>query len=271
MVLRGLLVIASGFLFIFSPGLPMRLLARGGRPIDRNLLYWGIGLWLAALLPGLFVQSLLVQIFGSQSAEAGAPQDYLLTLAGTFITALFVQLALLLFLRRRREAAEDLRFSGLTLGFGVGLIAQVFNGLFLIGAGFQLMFGNTSTPALAAAAGAGFVDLCLSLLALVLFRPTLLVVSAAQGVLVGRAVGERGPYFWLAVLVGTAFSWLLLALSILLGSANPGQVSLGSSDRLVSVVTILYYALAFGLAYRWLAPKVEQRSRVRRKVNPRST
>jgi hypothetical protein len=257
MLLRGLLVIASGFLFIFSPGLPMRLLARGSRPIDRSLLYWGIGLWLAALLPGFFVQSLILQLFGSRGDQPGTPQDYLLTLIGAFITALFVQLALLLFLRRRQETAGDRLFSGMTLGFGASLIAQVLNGLFLIGAGFQLIFGNISTPALAAAAEVGFLDLCLSLLALVLFRPAQLVVSAAQGVLVGRALGERRSFFWLAVLAGVAFAWPLLALSMALGSANPGQVALGAADRLMSVITILFYALAFGLAYRWLAPQLE--------------
>lgn len=257
MILRGILIAASGFLFIFSPGLPMSLLGRAGRgaPIDRGLLYWGIGLWLAALIPSLFIQSLLIQIVSPQSSArlTGRPVDYLLTLAGAFVTALFVTLAMAILLRRRKAEAEHRQADGMTLGFGIGLIAQVFNGLILVGAGFRLMFGDTADPALQAAAAVSLLDLLLGLLALVMFRPALLVVSAVQGVLAARAVSGGAGLFWIAVAVGTAFAWIIPALKMIMGATDPGQVLLGDPDRLVSAVTLAYYLLAFWLAYRWLA------------------
>jgi len=238
----------------------MSLLARGRAPIERGLLYWGIGLWLAALIPSLFIQSLLLQIFYPDHARtgfSGRPADYLLTLLGAFITALFVAVAMALLLRRRREQAGDLESKGMALGFGIGLIAQVFNGLILVGAGFRLMFGDASAPALQAAATIGLLDLVLSLLALVLFRPTLLVVSAVQGVMVARSVGGRWRYFWLAVLIDMVFAWAILGLKMALGGTNPGQVQLADPNSLISLVTLVYYGLAFGLAYRWLAGQME--------------
>ena len=68
----------------------------------------------------------------------------------------------------------------------------------------------------------------------------------------GRALRERAYFFWLAVLIGTLFTWLILALEMALGSQKPGQVLLGVTDPRTSLVAILYYGLAFGLAFRWL-------------------
>jgi hypothetical protein len=171
--------------------------------------------------------------------------------------ALFVQLAMAIMLRRQKGKAENLLSSGMTLGFGISLIVQLFNGLILVGAGFRLLFGDLSTPTLASMASISLLDLVLGLLALVMFRPTLLVVSAVQGVLVGRAVSDGWRFFWLAILVDVAFAWTILGLRMALGGADPMQVSLGDTDRLGAVVTILYYGLAFWIAYRWLAARVE--------------
>ena len=48
MLFRALLVIASGFIFIFSPGLPMNLISRYSPEYKRDLVYWGIGTWLVS-------------------------------------------------------------------------------------------------------------------------------------------------------------------------------------------------------------------------------
>jgi len=263
LILRGLVVAASGFLFIFSPGLPMSLLMRRSRSpsFNRDLLYWGIGAWLVALLPSLFLQSLLRQSLQNSPTPrdlSGQPIGYVLTLAGAFLTAFFVAGAMYLVLRRTRRDVppEQLYPNGLVLGFGVGLIAQVFTGLSLVGAGFRLMFGDTSTETLAALTRVSWLELVLALLALILFRPALLVVSAARGVLVARALNERLRFFWLAVLVEAVFTWAVLALQLALGGDSPGQVLVGGVDPLTSVVTILYYLLAFGLAYSWLLAQI---------------
>jgi hypothetical protein len=216
-----------------------------------------MGLWLAALLPSLFLQSLLRQILlGNQPAPgpAGQPTEYALPMLGAFVTAIFVLGAMYWVLRRRAQAA--LLPDGLALGFGIGLVAQIFTGLSLVGAGFRVMFGDTSTPTLAALAQASYLELLLGLLPLVLFRPALLAVSALQGVLAGRALREGWRYFWLAVLVNTFFVWGILALQLALGGEDPGQVLLGASDPLVAAVTSGYYLLVFALAFRWLLSQV---------------
>ena len=215
MILRGLLIAASGFLFIFSPGLPMSLLVRRSPSFNRDIVYWGIGAWLVALLPSLFLQSLLRQILqNSQTPRglSGQPMDYALTLAGALLTAFFVAGGMYLVLRFKRIEATTLPPNGLALGFGVGLIAQVFTGLSLVGAGFRLMFGDASTETLVSLAQVSYLNLLLALLALILFRPALLAVSAARGVLVARALQERAVFFWLGVLVDAVFVWIILAL-----------------------------------------------------------
>ena len=270
MLLRGLVVAASGFLFIFSPGLPIGLLVRRAPSINRDLLYWGAGLWLVMLLPSLFFQSLLRQMLWSDQAPgdlSGQLPDYSFTLLGAFVSALLVQGAMFLFLRSRRLESSALPASGLSLGFGVGLIAQVFTGLSLVGAGFRLMFGDTSTPTLVSLAQMGYLSLLLGLLPLLLYRPALLVVSAVQGVLVGRALRDGAHFFWLAVLVGALFAWLILALQLALGSQSPGQVLLGVTDPLTSLVTVVYYVLAFGLAFRWLHAQIATWSKASSKKN----
>ena len=261
MILRGLLIAASGFLFIFSPGLPMSLLAKRSPSFNRDIVYWGIGAWLVALLPSLFLQSLLRPILQHSPTPrglSGQPLDYALTLVGALLTAFFVAGAMYLVLlyKRRDVPAERLYGNGMALGFGVGLVAQVFTGLSLVGAGFLLMFGDTSTETLAGFAQIGFLNLLPALLALILFRPALLAVSAARGVLVARALKERPSFFWLAVLVDAVFVWVILALQLVLGGENPGQVLIGGTDLLTSAVTIVYYLIAFGLAYRWLLTQI---------------
>ena len=46
MILKGLLVVASGFIFIFSPGVPMKLISRYRPDYKKEGLYWGIGIWI---------------------------------------------------------------------------------------------------------------------------------------------------------------------------------------------------------------------------------
>ncbi len=238
----------------------MSLLVRSmrGPSFNRDIVYWGIGVWLVALLPSLFLQSLLRQILNGPTpgALSGRPMDYGLTLIGALLTAFFVAGAMYLLLRFKRIEAAALPPNGLALGFGVGLIAQVFTGLSLVGAGFRLMFGDASTETLASLAQMSFLNLLLALLPLILFRPAMLVVSAARGMLVARALRERAAFFWLAVLVDALFTWVILALQLALGGENPGQVLVGDTNAFASMVTLVYYVVAFGLAYRWLLTQI---------------
>ena len=258
MVLRGLLVAASGFLFIFSPGLPIGLLARRTAGLNRDFIYWGIGLWAVAQFLSLLVQFLLRPLFQPDpalSAITTGPDDYALSFVGALITSFFVAGALFikLYWSRRGVASERLYGDGMSLGFGVGLISQIFTGLSLVGAGFRLVFGDAATATLAAVAVSGYSNLLFNLLPLILFRPALLVISAATGVLVARSITERARFFWLAVLVQAVFVWALVAMQFALGGAAGGGQLGEAVNPFNALATIAYYLVAFVLGYRWVA------------------
>jgi len=263
MILRALLVIASGFIFIFSPGLPMNLISRYSPEYERDLVYWGIGAWLISLLPGLFFQSLFRQIIyqgQSNAGFSGRPLDFAVLFLNALLSGLFLGVAMLLVLRykRNKNPDEDVTINGLALGFGAGLVAQVFTGITLVGAGFQVLFGNTTANITVEAIAESPLGLLLaSLAALIVFRIALLSVSAVQGFLTARSVLERKGQFWAGVLIYTGFTGLLLTLHLIMGETIPGRVSVGLTPPWVSVATIIYYLIAFLAAYRWLSKKLQ--------------
>ncbi len=255
MLARGLLIALAGFLFIFIPGLPMRLLARPGQAAPRPLLYWGMLIWVVTLLVGLFFQSLLRQAFrpgGSGQPLSGHPADLILTLIGALLQAFFLEMGTYWMLRRRRAQASEVVTAGLTLGYGVGLICQVFTGLALVGAGFRLAFGDTSEATLATLAASPMLDLLLGLAAMVLFRLALLVVRGVLGVLVGEAAAGRRRLLWLAIALDAAFAWVILVLQVAMGGERPGQILAGQVGAVTAAVSAVYYLIVFAIAYRWL-------------------
>lgn len=253
-MLRGLIVAGAGFLFIFAPGLPMRLLQRARGPLPRGLLYWGIGAWLLSQPLALFFKSLLRQaVHGAAAVElAGRPGDYLFTLGSALVGALLLMVVLTLVVRSRGARGGDRREDGLAAGFGVGLIAQVFTGLHLVGAGFRLAFGQTEGPTLGALAAAPWGALLLTLLALVLFRLALLTVSAAEGLLAARAAEGAWGAFSAGVALEAGFVWLLLALHMALGVPTPGQVLAGLDQLGAAALSAAYFLMAFAAAYVWV-------------------
>ena len=265
MVVQGLLVIVAGFLFIFSPGLPIGLLARRTGPLQRDLIYWGIGLWLAALLPGLFVQSVLRPLLQPGTAEPGRVLTAGLALLGALVTALSVQGAMYWVLRRREKTQPaQVITHGLPLGFGVGLLAQIFTGTALLGVGYQLLFrGAAAGGPVEGLANVGLPELLLALLALVLFRPALLVVSAARGVLVARAAAGERRLFWAAVLVDALFAWGVVVIQQTAAGGGVGTAIFGVPSPLAAGVLLTYYGLAFALAFGWLAGEMERRELAR--------
>jgi hypothetical protein len=211
--------------------------------------------WLVALLPALFVQSLIRQVAqggAGASGLTGSLSDLAFTLIGALLTALTLQLAIYLVLRFKRVPEQEKLSGGMAVGFGVGVIFQVFAGLSLVGAGYRLLFGETAGPTLAALAASPLLDLILGLAAMVLFRAAILTVSAAQGLLVARSLHGPGRWFWVAVALGAAFEWVLLVLQIALGGNAPGQIVAGQVSLPVAVVSTGYYLIAFALAFGWL-------------------
>ena len=211
MLLRALLVIASGFIFIFSPGLPMSLISRYSPEYKRDLVYWGIGIWLVSLIPSLFTQSLIRQIFyqgQAVSGYTGQPLDYSITLVNALISALFLGLGMLLVLKykKKKNPEEDILINGLALGFGVGLVAQVFTGIILVGAGYRILFGDTeSVETLSAIANSSLAMVLASLAAVIIFRVALLAISAVQGFLTAQSIEEGKGQFWIGILINAVF------------------------------------------------------------------
>jgi hypothetical protein len=149
--------------------------------------------------------------------------------------------------------------AGLSLGFGVGLISQIFTGLGLVSVGFRLAFGDTADPMVAALAVPPAWALALSLLPLLLFRPALLVVSAARGVLVAQAADEGAWLWWGAVALDALFAWGAVALQFAVGVESPGLVAAGTASPAQAVSTALYYLAAFGLGFWWLSARLRAR------------
>jgi hypothetical protein len=264
MVFKGLLVVVSGFLFIFASGVPMRLIARFRPDYKKEGIYWGVLIWIIAFFLSTFLQNLTRQIVsgGVSSSPITSPWPFLL---GAIFTTLFVQIGMVIFLKNYRKKDEDVISGGLALGFGIGLIAQVFTGMILItagagvllqGFGVTLPFGNIQAATLELVSRESLFGLIVALLSLILFRVALLTVSAAQGFLVAGSVLGKKINFWFALLGYSAFTWIIFFLQMLLGEENPGQVSLGLTSPFTSFVSAAYYLAAFVLVYRWLSSEL---------------
>ncbi|HEY42679.1 MAG TPA: hypothetical protein G4O11_01730 [Anaerolineae bacterium] len=255
MIIRGLVVAAGGFLFVFAPGLPMKLLIQRFRSFDRDLLYWGIGTWFVALLPMLFLQSLIRQFVlgpGSSDAVPEGVWRFLLPLLSSLVGALVVQGALYLVLRRKRPEGSAHFMDGLSLGFGSGLVVQVFIGLTFISAGFRLSFGDLSTPFQNVLAELPLHVLSVWLLAHLLYRAAVPLVNGALGVLLARAVAGRIRFLLLAIATYTVFESAFAFVQLSLGGQSSEALSAGGMNLVNLFITVAYYIFAFVLAYRWL-------------------
>ncbi len=269
MVFKGLLVVVSGFLFIFVSGIPMRLIARFRPDYKRDGIYWGVIIWIFAFFLSTFLQNLVRQFAsgGVNGSPVTSPWPFLI---GAVFTTLFVQIGMLIFLRNYRKKNEDVVSGGLALGFGIGLIAQVFTGMILItagagvllqGFGVTLPFGNIQAATLELISKESLFGLIAALLSLILFRVALLTVSAAQGFLVAGSVLGKKLNFWFALLGYSAFTWIIFFLQMLLGEENPGQVSIGLTSPFTAVVSAVYYLGVFILVYRWLSSELNLANR----------
>ena len=258
MFMRAMLVIASGFIFIFSPGLPMGLISRYSPDYKRDLVYWGIGVWLVANLINQFTTILLRQLMyqgAGVTGFTGKPIDFIFIFLSALIAALFLGLGMLLVLwvKNKKHPQDDMTADGLALGFGTGLVAQVFTGITLVGGGFQVLFGNTSSNiTVEAITNSNAVLLAASIITLILFRIALLAVSAVQGVLTARSMKTKNGHFWIGVSMMALFTAIILSIQLLIGSADAGQVSVGITPVPISIVTGVYYLAAFLAAYFWL-------------------
>jgi hypothetical protein len=254
-ILRGLVIAIGGFLFIFAPGLPMWVLTKRYRVFDRDLLYWGIGTWFVALLPMLFLQSLLRQFVlgpGSSDVVPEGSWRFLLPFLSAMVGAFVVQGALYLVLRYKRPKKSAQFMDGLSLGFGSGLVVQVFIGFTFISAGFRLSFGDLSTPFQNVLAELPLHVLLIWVLAHLLYRAAVPMVSGALGVLLARAVAGRIRFLWLAIATYAVFESAFGFIQLQMGGQSAESPLAGGLNLVNLIVTAAYYVLTLFLAYRWL-------------------
>jgi len=246
LILRGLIVALGGFVFIFLPGAFISTLTRRNLRFEMSLMLWGMGVLVVALFPAVFLTSLLrMTIFGERVPEGGTL--YVFLFLGSLVAATFLEGGKYLFLRLRRIPIAQLFGSGIMLGIGVGLLTNVYQGISLIGAGFHLVLGDTSTPDLAKIASQAWFDLIMGLVALNVYRFALVAISAALGGVVAYAlINGRLRWLWLAVLINTVSAWSYSAIGLALGNDN----------LIANVIVLLYQGILALLAILWLMKQV---------------
>lgn len=249
LILRGLVVAFGGFAFIFLPGVIISALTRRSLRFDTNLLLWGMGVLVVTLFPALFLTSLLrIMIFGERAPEPG--MLYVFALLGSLIAALFLELGKYLFLRWRHTSLPNLLDSGILVGFGVGLLTNVFQGISLVGAGFRMVLGDTSMPDLATVASQPWGELLAGLAALIVYRVALVAVSACTGALVAQAlIYKQQRRLWLAVLITAVTAW----------SYNAIGLALGENSLAASLVILVYESVLAALALYWLIQQIPEK------------
>jgi hypothetical protein len=242
LILRGLIVALGGFVFIFLPGTFISILTRRNLRFETPLLLWGMGVLVVSLFPAIFVTSLLrMIIFGQRAPEAGMLYAFLFL--GSLIAAIFLEGGKYLLLRLRQIPPVKLLGNGIMLGIGVGLLTNVYQGISMVGAGFHLVLGDTSAPDLAKIASQAWLDLIMGLVALNVYRITLVAISAALGGLVAYAlINGRLRWLWLAVLINTVSAWSYSAI---------GQ-ALGNDSLVANIIVFLYQGILALLAVLWL-------------------
>jgi hypothetical protein len=257
-ILRGLIIAFSGFAFIFAPGIPMQLLYQKYRTKARSLMVAGIIVWLISLVLAIFMQSMIRPALPEDLnvINPGNVLEYAFSSLGPIIAALFLATGLYIYLRREKNRASVDMFSALTLGFGAGLVNQVFNGLNLVGSGFRMVLGAASGTDLGEFADVASLDLILVLLALIIFRIALLMIIALVGVMVGRAVSGEKTFFWLAVLLSAVFQWIVIVIFLGIGD-TPGQLTVGQAHPLTSIIAIIFCVFASVFSYQVLTKRLE--------------
>ena len=247
LIVRGLLVALAGFTFVFLPGGVISALTRRDLRFETSLLLWGMGLLVVTLFPALFLTSLIkIIIWGQQPPQGSAA--YWIALVGSIMSALFLIWGQYLFLRWRKVPAENLPDAGMLIGLGVGVLTNIFLGMGLIGSGLRLVFGDTSTPDLAAIAAQPWPNLILGVVALNAYRLGLVAVSAALGLLVARTLirGEQ-RWLWLAVAISALTAW----------TYNVIGLALGSDSLIGGVVVIVYEGVLAAAALGWLLAQMD--------------
>lgn len=240
LIIRGLLLAIDGFIFVFMPAVLLPVILRRQPEVNRGFVWWGAGTFLVSLLPALFLSSLARQILQPDDRLAA---QALVALIGALINGVLIMGAQYLLLRWRKPVPAMSPATGLSVGLGVGVVTQVFVGFTHIGAGLRLLFfRDTSTPELAALAAVPIGLFLLKLLAELMNRAVIFVVSGGLGYLVGRSLAGRRGLLGLAMLLYAAFG---LTFQLI-------QLGLAEQELLAGAASILLAIVVGGLVLRWL-------------------
>jgi hypothetical protein len=239
LIIRGLLLAIDGFIFIFLPAVLLPVLQRRQPDVNRRFIWWGAGAFLVSLIPALFLSSLVRQ-FMQPDDRLGA--QALFALFSALISGVLVVGTQYLLLRWRKPEPALLPATGLAVGLGVGVVTQIFVGFAHVGAGFRLLFGDTSTPELASLAAVPIGLLFLQLLAELMNRAVIFVFNGGLGYLVGRSQVERRSLLLIAMLLHAALSFV----------SQFVHLGLAEQKVLASIASILLAVFVGGASLRWL-------------------
>ncbi len=251
MFIRGLLISAQGFLFIFLSGFVIAFFLRRFPKSESGLVWLGAVAFLIIQLPTRFLLSLFKQLVLATGSETSST-SLIELLISAVLFGFAIELSKLIVLKLKRVTGEKLPPSGIAVGLGVGTIFKIFHGLFLIGAGTRLLFGDTSTAFLQELSTTSLATLGLGALASIMDRLALLVLNALLGLFVALALLNRKlSTFIYACLLHAGFELIYNFLSVTL----EGQMLLSS------VLALLFEGAVAVIAFQWLMrglPAVEE-------------
>lgn len=259
MLIRGLLISASGFLFIFLPAYIIAFFLRKWRKIDRSLFGLGALSLLVALLPTNFLLSLSRHMLPQGEAFWISLMPILI---GSLLSGFFEEISKWAVLRLKGIPGEDLLTGGMAVGLGAGFIAKIFLGIAFIGAGMRLTFGDASAASLREMAATPLAALSLKALASLADRLALLILNACLGFLVAKSILKGSKALLLStVLIHAGFKLIY------------GLIGLGLKQRalLSNGLALLFEGAVAILAFQWLmqglpvAEEASQKKQARKK------
>jgi len=190
-LIRGLLVSAQGFLFIFLSGFVIAFFLRRFPKSESGLVWLGALAFLVILLPTRFLLSLFRQLALLTTQGETSSAKLTEVLVSSALMGFSIELSKLIVLKLKRVAGEGLPPAGVPVALGGAMITKIFHGLFLIGVGMRLLFGDTSTALLQEMAATPLATLGLGALASIVDRLALLALNALLGSFVALAVLNR--------------------------------------------------------------------------------
>jgi len=247
MAVKGFLLCAHGALFVLLPGFLMfAILGRMPRA-DRSLLWWGAGALLIVTIPQRFFESLAAHLLYADSTPALAS-----VAAAALLAAAFMVLAVYMVIKFRRVSGDALIPGGTAIGLGMGWVNQLFQGFVILGVGIRMLQGDATGDLVVQESALSVGQLGVNALGSLLGRVAWLLVSAALGALIGKALHDRRRrLLWLAVALHAG----ILVVNGFLVVGLAGKLWLATAAALAFEVVLVV------AAWWWLRSAAEEAAR----------